>query len=432
VRVRLRYVDYLVTRRLLRKVRVPGAIEGDPLARRLRANLRAASAAAAVSDLAERALRPFAPEYWTIVRRSDIEGECLKVLAAEMYLSLRTMCRMRRAAIEAVGRAIGSALDRRASSTSGALDALRLVGVGRNHLARRSVRDLLRAERRFATAVALDERCVDGWLGLADVRCALGTTLMRDVTTAFATAGAALARCEALAPQRADVLAARGDFLQFARHDRAGARRKYENALEQDEATLQALLGAVWLALSEQDLASARSLAERAIVAAPDALDARATIGIVCLAEGDCVAAKTWFESVLSIEPAHYVARYYLAHALILLGRHERSAEHLAAIPRRERSVMVEAVERYARARGGDAQPAWGYVSASGGDGGAARTIYARAVAYAGLGEESAALGELERAVKAGEAFVGTLAWDPLLRTLHAHPRFGSLVRQLP
>jgi tetratricopeptide (TPR) repeat protein len=424
-------MNYLTTRRLLRNLGTPGAIQSDPVAARLRDAMRTASPADAVRQTAEEALRPFGPGHWAIVCRADVEGESLMTLSRELYLSIRTLCRRRRAAIEAIGRAVETKLERaHAGAGAPSLDAARWIGAGRNHLARRSFAGLAAAERAFAAATAIDAASTDAWLGLATTRYALGTSLMRDPKEAFDAAEVALLRCEALAPERGDVRALRGEHLQFVAGDHGAARRVFEGVLEGDPANLGGLLGMMWLSLAGSDVRAARRYAAYAIVEEPASLDARTSFAIAALADGDAAGARPWLESVLNVEPAHVVARYYYAHALIAGGEYDECIAHVASVPTCERSTMLDVVASYASARNGDVAHARRRVGADAVAPGA-RSRYARAVAYAGLGEAVRALNELRRAVREREPFVATAAWDPLLAKVRAQPGFGALAEYL-
>jgi tetratricopeptide (TPR) repeat protein len=424
-------MNYLTTRRLLRNLGIPGAIQRDPVAVRLRDAVRTASAADAVRQTAEEALQPFGPSHWTIVRRADVDGESLTTLSRELYLSIRTLCRRRRAAIDAIGRAIETKLERgQAGVRVSSLDAARWIGAGRNHLARRSLAGLAAAERAFIAAATIDAASTDAWLGLATTCYALGTSLMRDPQEAFAAAESALLRCERLAPKRADVRALRGEHLQFVAGDHRGAQRVFEAVLEGDPSNLGGLLGMMWLSLAGGEVRAARRYAACAVAEEPASLDARTSLAIAALADGDAAGARPWLESVLEVEPAHVVARYYYAHALIALGEYGECVAHVASVPARERSSMLDVVASYASARNGDAAHALRRVGADTVAPGA-RSRYARAIAYAGLGESARALNELCRAVREREPFVATATWDPLLATVRKQPGFGALAEYL-
>lgn len=93
-------------RRLLRKLRTPGAIDGDDLGRALVRATGLGSAREAVLSVAERALRDFPPIYWTIVRRVDLEGESCDVVASQIHLSPRSFFRYRAAAVAGIAREV--------------------------------------------------------------------------------------------------------------------------------------------------------------------------------------------------------------------------------------------------------------------------------------------------------------------------------------
>src|ERR1700681_1605296 len=89
-------------RQLLRKLRTPGAIQDDELARTLCRLTGAPSIRDAVLLLADRALHAYPPVYATIVRRVDVDGESSQAVADEIHLSQRSFFRYRGAAIAAV------------------------------------------------------------------------------------------------------------------------------------------------------------------------------------------------------------------------------------------------------------------------------------------------------------------------------------------
>src|ERR1700738_5068685 len=186
---------YRRVRRLLRKLRTPGAIQDDELARALCRLNGAPSVRDAVLLLAERALRDFPPVYWTIVRRVDVEGESSQPVAAEIHVSERSSFRYRAHAVAAVAAEIEhvarSAPPRRAA---GDLDALALVARGRYLWKHRTSAALQRAARYFERALEIDPCAPRAHAGMADVHLLLGEYLIRDPVEAFHEAHLAIER----------------------------------------------------------------------------------------------------------------------------------------------------------------------------------------------------------------------------------------------
>lgn len=93
-------------RRLLRKVRVPGRVENDPLARELLDALGTRSAVEALKSVAQRALVGYPPLYWAMIREVDFGGATIpQFLTAQPRggeLSMRTLYRYRVEAVAAI------------------------------------------------------------------------------------------------------------------------------------------------------------------------------------------------------------------------------------------------------------------------------------------------------------------------------------------
>ncbi|MEO6991404.1 MAG: tetratricopeptide repeat protein [Candidatus Baltobacteraceae bacterium] len=423
-------MDYLATRNLLRKFRIPGALDADPIADALRRRLGAASAAEALLRTAEETLRPFAPSYWAIVSRADVGAERLNQVSADLYLSMRTVCRQRRLAIDAIGQRIEkeTALERRPPAS---FDAIQLIGRGRNYLARHSASALLEAERLFGLASHLESRSVDAWIGLAASRFDLGAYLLRDPWQAFRDSSRALECAEFLNGSQAPVRALRANVLQFANSDSTAAARTYAEALEMDEDDASALQGVMWLKLGRRDFASALAHAEKGLVAHSDSLDLRTAYGIALLAAGRASEAKTWFDSVLEVEPDHFLARHYYAHVLIGLREYAACLDHLASFPAGERSIVVEAIEQHVHGLLGSRVEPLDDDLLGNSERRPARALYARAVVLAGRGETKRALRALRWAVAEREPFLATIAWCPLLESLRHDPAFGKLLEEI-
>ena len=157
-------------RRLLRKIRYPGLLERDHLAMMIREATGAQNARDAVIGLLDDILRRYPPIYWTIIERVDLEGKATRTVAAELYLSYRTLHRYRSAAIAT----LADALERRFGAArnvppavSDEDDVPSLVRAGLEHLRQPSARSFDAAKRCFTRALELDESCVDAWTGLA-------------------------------------------------------------------------------------------------------------------------------------------------------------------------------------------------------------------------------------------------------------------------
>src|ERR1700736_4833278 len=209
---------YRRVRQLLRKLRMPGAIQDDELALTLCRLTGAGSVRDAVLLLAERALRVYPPVYWTIVRRVDVDGESSQVVADETHLSERSFFRYRAAAIAAVSAEI-DAVTRSSPPKRGSedVDVLALVARGRYLWKHRTTAALQRAARYFERALEIDPTFARAYAGVADVHLLMGEYLIRDPLEAFHDAQVAIESALALDPTLPELHATLADLHVFYR-----------------------------------------------------------------------------------------------------------------------------------------------------------------------------------------------------------------------
>ena len=100
----------LKTRQILRKLRIPGAIDDDRTAQLLMSATRAQSPRAAVELIVQRALRPYPAIYATVVARIDLDGDPLVDVTSDLGFSQRSVYRYRATAMRAITHEIGAAL----------------------------------------------------------------------------------------------------------------------------------------------------------------------------------------------------------------------------------------------------------------------------------------------------------------------------------
>jgi tetratricopeptide (TPR) repeat protein len=419
-------------RQLLRKLHSPGALDDDPLAAQLCDAMRTNDRHEALLAIVDAALRPYDPVFGKIIKAVDTEGKVVKGVADDLHLSYRTLHRHRSTAIAAISKAIERALGHTQREPARPVStALRLVGAGRNQLARGTASSLLRAEHSFEEAIANDERFVDAWSGLATARCRLASALLREPELAYAKTEEALARGYALDRARPEWHAIRTDVLLYRDKKLDAARAASAEAMLRtpDDPASRTAAGTVALAAGE--VADALDHLHLAVAALPDSLQARADVGIVELAAGRFDAARAWLESVVAIEPEHFFARHFLAFALARANDYDAFCELVSTISATEWSVVVGALEAYLLARTGERARALKFLDALNfmpADG--RRTRYARAVVYLGLGAADEAVSELEAAVRNDDFFTFPLRWDPLLSQLRSEPRFIDLIER--
>lgn len=116
------------------------------------------------------------------------------------------------------------------------------------------------------------------------------------------------------------------DAVAAGRTDIASA--LHHAALALDETSLAALLHLGFQADTAGDRAAALGYAERAVVQAPDRVDALVLLGRMQLAHDQTEAALTTFDRVRQIDPEHIDTCWYRGHALALLHRLADAAQH--------------------------------------------------------------------------------------------------------
>ena len=102
----------------------------------------------------------------------------------------------------------------------------------------------------------------------------------------------------------------------------------YRALLEHLPEDVEALNFVAMLAMSRQQLPTARELLERARIAAPDDGPTRKNLGVVLLQAGDPEAAEYLLVDALRDDPDYFVARLYLGLVLERLGRRRDACVH--------------------------------------------------------------------------------------------------------
>ena len=418
---------YRRVRQVLRKLRTPGAIQDDDLARTLCGLTGAPSVREAVLLLAERALRGFPPVYATIVRRVDVDGESSQAVADEIHLSERSFFRYRSAAIAAIAAEIDSvartAAPRRSTED---LDVLALVARGRYLWKHRTAAALQRAARYFERALELDPTFARAYAGIADVHLLLGEHLIRDPLEAFHDAHQAVERAMAIDPTLPELHATLADLHVFSSKDLRRAKESFDLALSIDPTYGTAHHFAAWHAMISEDLPAAKEHLRIALGFAPDALELQTTLGLVHHLQGAREEGLRDLNEVLELDPDFSFARYELAHQLAAMGRYRDAVEELNVLSAAEPRESYSALRAFAAGRAGDPGPARRFLDRPTGI--RRPQHYLRAYARMGLGERSEAIGELRAAIGQNEPWAILLPIDGLFTELTDQRTYRALL----
>jgi tetratricopeptide (TPR) repeat protein len=418
---------YRRVRQLLRKLRTPGAIQDDELARALCSLTGAPSVRDAVLLLAERALRGYPPVYWTIVRRVDVEGESSQSVAGEIHLSERSFFRYRAAAIAAVAAEIETVTRSAPPRRTEDLDVLALVARGRYLWKHRTAAALQRAARYFDRALELDPTFARAYAGVADVHLLMGEYLIRDPIEAFHEAQIAVERAMEIDPTLPELHATLADLHLFSRKDLRRAKESFDVALSIDPTYSTAHHFAAWHAMINDDFPAAMEHLRVALGFAPDALELQTTLGILHARQGDREQGVRHLAEILELDPEFSFARYNLAHELAAMERHDEALEHLTTLDAVEPRESYAALTAYSAARTGDMRPARRFLERSASNRKTSHH-YLRGYAHLGMGERADAVGELRAAIEHNEPWTILLPLDAVFGQLHNDRAFRALL----
>ena len=410
----------------MRKIRRPGALAQDPLAITLRDALRCATPHEALELTVNRALHGEDPRLAEIVRRCDFDGELTHNVARDLALSPRQFFRYRAAALRAIASRLERvwAGDHDLAATSGSAEARRAYAMGRYLLNRCEPGSVHGAIRRLQHAVQSDPSYVDAWVAVAWANVSLALASSGDGGAAFRRARAALAEASGWNPRSARVRAEEAVLALWEARDPVRARALAEDALACDPGAARAHYVLAWTAVLGGDLARAARAFDDAAQADPGGFLYLAAGMTVPFFRTDYDAAAQRSRELLELEPDNMFVLGYLVESLNALGRYDETV------------ATVEA--HLAR---GAAAPAW-------------LTAYTRALAFLGdteraraqhrafegphamraaiavaLGEDVAALNELELAAVEGNGMIDIAVYDPAFAPLQDEKRFKRLVR---
>jgi tetratricopeptide (TPR) repeat protein len=420
-------------RKLLRKLRTPGAVHRDELAQALHRLTGAPNAHAAVLAVAERALQPYPAVYLTVFRRADVGGESTTVIADDLHLSPRSFFRYRAAAVAAIAAEI-DALTRTvpvpaAPFAPADLDAIALHARGRYLFNRRTGASLRAALRCFDRALDADPAFARAYAGLAGAHVLMGEYLVREPAPAFRDAQRALASARALDGALPAVHVVLGELAVLERRDLRAARASVDAALAADPGYAPAHELAALLAMIEGDDEGALQHVQAGLEREPDALELHVALARAYTLGGRADRALTHLADVLDLDPAYSCGRFELVHALVSAGRFADASAQLRILIAAEPRVTYEAALCYAEAQAGNRDPARRYLAAPE-VGGRTDPHRLRALVHVGLGRYDDALRELRAAVRRNEPCAITIRADNFFRPLHRDREFHAIVAE--
>lgn len=281
----------------------------------------------------------------------------------------------------------------------------------------------------YERAVELDPQFIDAWLGLADL---LGYSGLYADRAEEALAGkrramAILDHVIEIAPQRWEAFLERGIFKYAHWWDWSGAEADLARSGELGGADKpHRLVELARLRAATGRLPEALAVLERVTQLDPQSSSAWTVMGYHYTSLGRFDRARDALEQAVRVQPLDEHARYYLGLGELLQGHAAQAVPHFedsAHVLRLTGLAMAHHSLHDADASERDLQlliARYGHV-----------LPYQAADVYAWRGENDRAFDWLERAYTLHDASFMYLEFDPLLRGLHADPRFAALLARL-
>ena len=222
-------------------------------------------------------------------------------------------------------------LEDRPPATTASLEAYRLAAEGRMQFGLKTQDGLARAVDLFRRAVAHDPDYVVSWLGLAEALAMTADYGYGDRPELLAEAETAVARCQALRPDLADVHVPRG-LIAEGRWDAPTALTEYAEALRHIPGHADAHSWSAWVSLAVGEVDQALSHARRTVRLDPLSAEAVSNLALSLLAAGDPVGGLAEARRAAVLSPGYTTARYYEGLALFDQGRFSESVETLTPL----------------------------------------------------------------------------------------------------
>ena len=199
-----------------------------------------------------------------------------------------------------------------------------LIGRGRAHLLTASRSDVPKAVDAFRSAIALDPEYAAAHAGLALACCAQAELRLTPPEKAYGDARSAALRALAMEASNADAQVALGTVLFLSDWNWTGARRSLERALEIDPDHTEGLLlyGRLLEALGHLDEGLAAK--QKALERNPFSAAVHLQIALSCWNQRRYDDVIEWATRALALDPAHLLAREYIAGAYLKKGDYDR------------------------------------------------------------------------------------------------------------
>jgi tetratricopeptide (TPR) repeat protein len=237
----------------------------------------------------------------------------------------------------------------------------------------------------------------------------------------------AVTRALALEPQLAEAHAQLGWIRMTYDWDWRGAEASYSRALKLAPGNGFVLRRAGWLAANFNRLDEAIGLYRRAIEQDPLSASTYHSLGMALEAGGRVAEAEQAYRKVLEFSPQRTAAHAILALNLLAQGRADEAVEEGLREPELWARLWALAIVYHAAGRRAEADAMLSELIAQYADGAACNI----AQIYGARGETDLAFKWLEHAYVQRDAGLSEMKPQPLLRSLHADPRWSAFMRKM-
>jgi TolB-like protein/Tfp pilus assembly protein PilF len=303
-------------------------------------------------------------------------------------------------------------------------EAYNLFLLGRQLNRRGNVENIERAVSAYQEAIALDPNYAAAYAGLSFTETAIGASTQD--AARFALARDAAEKALQLSPQLVDGYRARAQF-RLETLDFAGARADSEMAisLAPGQSAVQSMYGVQIAAFGK--IPEAIAAMKKAIDLDPLSGYAWANVGLFQTETRDYPAARISIERAIAINPSATSSHFLLGQLDLLQGRLPEALAEFQKQGAEANRLLGTAMVEHASGHDKQSQAALKeLIAKNSGD-----SAYQIADVYAWRGEKDKAFEWLERAYQQRDSGLNGIAYDPLLASLKADPRYGALLTKL-
>ena len=305
---------------------------------------------------------------------------------------------------------------------------------GRYHWNKRTETELRKSARCFERAIASDSQYAPAYVGLAEALVTLGTYGAIPPSEVVLKAPAALEKALELDDTFAEAYVCRGCLQSVYNWSWSEAEDDFKQAIElnPDCPAAHHWYGINYLVPRGRFDEAAEQL-HRALDLDPLSLVIKTSLGMTSYFAGHYERALQELSSAIELDESFVLARVFRGHTYTRLSRREEAlGEFEEAIRLSGRSPDVLAAVGYMRGFSGDSDGARS-ILAELGDLSQRRYVSPTLLAqvYAGLGDKSEALNQLENAAAERAADLAWVAVRPVFASLREEARFVALVKRL-